>query len=520
MKHRILPVTLLLHVGMGLGIADAEPLNEFLVQQAAARVDAALVRDFQLRQAHERKQGYPPQPAPVLEIADDAVFLRRACIDIAGRLPRVDEARAFLGDPAPDKRARLTEALVKEPGAVETRFRMLAEAFRVKDDGALAAWLKQAAADDLPFDQIVTHLVGSGLLNQRDENNPLRTATEVAYAVLGEDLHCALCHDHPFNDHTVMQAYQFAACFLDGAAGETRLPKDYRYRDGKPGELVRPTLLQFTREKPPAIKHGIEPRTQVAQWLVKESSRRFATVAALRVWNSLFGMPGYLNHTTGGIDPAPSWHQTNAGPELDRPDRGCFTTPVQDRTPWIGDDFAQGPLLDVYAALGEEFRLCGYRLGEFRRVLVRTNAYNRAGLKDHGAIGMRLTPAPQIRRLPPEVVWETLSTEKSSQLQQVPPLEHPLRMLGRGTREWMDESAAPVSHELVRFMLNSPDVENAVATEPESIDIDDLFLAILGRYPSGIEKAIAQNHRLASPKTASQDIAWALLNTREFMFRP
>lgn len=491
-------------------------------QQAAMRVDAALARDFQQSLEQQRKRGNTPAPVPVLAGADDAVFLRRACIDIAGRLPRVDEARAFLADQSPDKRARLTDTLVKEPGAVETRFRMLAEAFRVKDDDALAAWLRQAAADDLPFDQIVTHLVSSGLLSQRDENNPLRTATEVAYAVLGEDLHCALCHDHPYNDHTEMDAYQFAACFTaSDEFDNVRLPLDYKYRDGKPGEVVKPKLVRLTREAPPTVKHNKDQRMQIAQWITTEGSHRFATIAALRVWSSLFGVPGLdVDRTVGGVDPAPAWHDVRADTRVIF-SRDCFTTPAQDRISWIGDDFAPGSPPDAYDALREEFRRCGHRLGEFQRILARTSAYNRAGF-DHRRewmFGTRLVPAPKIRRLPSEVIWDTLSAEKSHQLPQVPPTEHPLRMLGRGTREWMDESATPLSHELVRFMLNSPDVENAAA-EPANTSIDDLFLAILGRHPSGIEKAIAQNHHYASPKTASQDISWALLNTKEFMFRP
>lgn len=505
------------------GLALTLPVLADNAQQAAARVDAALARDFQLAQQQQRKRGNTPAPAPTLEVADDATFLRRACIDIAGRLPRVDEVRVFLADSSPGKRVRLTDALVTEPGAAEVRFRMLAEAFRVNQDDALAAWLKQAVADDLPFDQIVKHLVGDGLLSQRDASDPLRTATEVAYAVLGEDLHCALCHDHPFNDHTEMQSYQFAACFLAGDVfNELRLPKDYLYRDGKPGEAVRAALLPVTREKPPQIKRGLHPRAQVAQWLVTERSRRFATIAALRVWSSLFGMPGlYADHTTGGVDAAPSWHEVHAKPIALNLSSNCFTTPARHRTTWIDDDFSKGPLLDAYAALGDEFRLCGHRLGEFQRILARTSAYNRLAIdfRRQWMFGTRLVPAPQIRRLPSEVIWDTLSEEKSIQVSQVPPAEHPLRMLGRGTREWMDESATPVSHELVRFMLNSPEVESAVSSEPANISIDELFLAILGRHPSGIEKALAQRHHNIAPETASKDIAWALLNTSEFMFR-
>jgi hypothetical protein len=490
-------------------------------QQAAARIDAALMRDYLVAQQQQQKRQSPLLPA-LPPLADDATFLRRACIDLAGRLPRMDEARSFLADPSPTKRMQLTDALVKEPGAAEVRFRMLAEAFRVKDDATVIAWLRQAAADDRPYDQIVTYLVGEGHLSRRDEGNAFRTGVEVAFAVLGEDLHCAQCHDHPFNDHTQMEAHQFGACFtMNDEFDNLRLPTRYWYRDGKPGDLVKPKLMRLTREVPPGVKRGKDQRLLVAQWITGESSHRFANVAAMRVWTSLFGMPElYADHTIGGVDPAPSWNEVHEKSAMDATFRNCVGDIHPNRITWIGQDFSRGTTQNAMNALADEFRRCGHRLGEFQRILARTNAYWRSGIDFSTAWnGGYLVPAPQIRRLPSEVVWDVLSDVKSDQLPQVPPLEHPLRMLGRGTREWSDESTTPISHELVRFMLNSPEVESAVTTEPAGISTEDLFIAIIGRLPNGMEKAIAQQHRNESPQTAAQDIAWALLNTTEFMFR-
>jgi hypothetical protein len=68
--------------------------------------DYALVKE----QREKWKNNSPVLPS-LPGLADDSTFLRRACIDLAGRLPRPDEARAFLADASPDKRAKLTDAL-------------------------------------------------------------------------------------------------------------------------------------------------------------------------------------------------------------------------------------------------------------------------------------------------------------------------------------------------------------------------------------------------------------------------
>lgn len=482
-------------------------------QVAASHLDLALMHDYELiKEQRQRWKNTPLLPA-LPDMADDSVFLRRACIDLAGRLPKPDEARAFLADKSPAKRIKLIDALVREPGAADVRFRMLAEAFRVKDGDETIGWLRTAAAEDRPYAEIVTYMIGGGHMRQRDQDDAIRTSVETAYTVLGEDLYCAMCHDHPFNDHTERECYTFAACFA--GKNEVRLPSDYLYKDGKPGDIVPASTLRLPGSWWKSIRDDEDKLTQVARWMVEdEQSRRFALVASLRVWSSLFGMPGQMvDKTIGGVDDAPPWHGIHRKPRLNL-SSDCFSASPRGQSTWVGlevnspSDFTHG-----IKVLIEGFLRCGGRLGEFQRILARTDAYQRSGI-DYNTDwnGCYLAPAPQIRRLPSEVIWKAVSGEFDLQIPQVPKPGHPLRMLGRGTREWTDESLTPISHELVRFMMNDKLVAQATA---KAKGADDMFLELLGRKPTQDESAA-----ISRGAASDEDIAWALLNTAEFMFRP
>jgi hypothetical protein len=348
-------------------------------------------------------------------------------------------------------------------------------------------------------------------MSRRDGGDAIRTSVETAYSVLGEDLRCAMCHDHPFSDHTEKGCYEFAACFA--GKSEIHFPRDYKYPDNKPGDVVQPALLQLATAWRPGIREDEDKLVQVARWLTQdESSKRFALVAALRIWSGLFGMPNQIiDRTVGGVDDEPSWQEIH---------HNCFSMSSRGAT-WIGMDInAPGDLSQATNLLIEEFIRCEGRLGEFQRILARTSAYSRSSI-DYNRSGIAynwtwsdcyLAPAPQIRRLPSEVIWKTLTGETDVQLPQVPRPGHPLRMLGRGTREWTDESRTPLSHELVRFMMNG---ELVAQTAAKAGNPEGMFLELLGREPTETERA-AILHTAAS----DQDVAWALLNTQEFMFRP
>lgn len=525
-KHFLLLSGLILHVVSCKESSETAPAGVprmSPIQQGAARLDAALIHDYELIKEQRQKWKNSPSLPPLPEWANDSTFLRRACIDLAGRLPRPDEARTFLEDSSPEKRAKLTEALVREPGAAEVRFRILAEAFRVKDDDPAIGWLRQAAAEDRPYAEIITHMIGGGQMLKRDQGNALRTSVETAFALLGEDFYCALCHYHPFNDHTQRECYSFAACFAENET--VHLPSDYLYRDGQPGDVVEPALPRLHRGYTPNISRNSTPdafRTnltvlqQVARWLTEdEESRRFALVASLRIWNSLFGMPGQMvDHTLGGVEDAPPWHGIHRKPILHQASNDCFSSSPRGSPTWVGLEInSPADFTQSIKVLIEEFLRCGGRLGEFQQLLACTAAYQRNGI-DYNLSwnGTYLTPAPQIRRLPSEVIWKTVSGEFDLQLPQVPPPGHSLRMLGRGTREWTDESLTPISHELVRWMMNDQLVALRTA---KAENAEDSFLELLGRKPTS-EEQIAISHHAA----AEQDVTWALLNTAEFMFRP
>lgn len=191
----------------------AKPLSEKEAREAASRIDSLLSADLKAANITPNSR------------IDNSTFLRRAYLGIIGRIPTEAEARAFLKDPSPDKRAQLVESLSASPGFDSHLFNWAADLLRVQTNQeqfglGWHVWLRKSLSEDKPWDDIVREMlsatghaakdpaVGYYL---RDRNMQLDNFSNSMQVFLGRQIGCAQCHDHPFDDWSQFEYYQMAA---------------------------------------------------------------------------------------------------------------------------------------------------------------------------------------------------------------------------------------------------------------------------------------------------------------------
>ncbi|HEX6984556.1 MAG TPA: DUF1549 domain-containing protein, partial [Planctomycetaceae bacterium] len=161
-------------------------------------------------------------------VCDDATFARRAYLDLLGLLPTADEARAFVADTSPDKRARLVDELLARPEFAVFWGLKWADLVRAEektlDEKGLKVyveWIRQSVATNKPLDQFARELVSArGSTYEvppanfyRAMRDPITRAESVAQLFLGVRLQCAKCHNHPFDRWTQADYHGWANNF-------------------------------------------------------------------------------------------------------------------------------------------------------------------------------------------------------------------------------------------------------------------------------------------------------------------
>jgi hypothetical protein len=270
--------------------------------------------------------------------ADDATFLRRSYLDLTGTLPAPEAVRAFLHDPDPKKRAALIDRLLDSPEFVDAWTQKWSDIFRVSREwiGEKSMWtfhhyLRDRIRRNVPWDEVVRELVAgcgdSGHVGppnfyrlQKVFNEaelwPLVAAETTAQTFLGIRLQCARCHNHPLDRWTQADYYGLANCF---ARVEARPGPDGSVVifDRRAGGINHPRL---GRPLPPKVPGGatlpagsrLDPREYLARWITAADNPYFARATANRVWRHFLGV--------GLIEPVDDFRASNVpsnGPLLD-----------------------------------------------------------------------------------------------------------------------------------------------------------------------------------------------------------
>ncbi len=570
--------------------------------------------------------------------ATDEQFLRRIFLDTVGRIPTADEAAAFLKDPAPDKRAKLIDALLDSPGYTMHMYNWLADILRVKDDigkGAFAFlfqdWLKDQLAADRPWDKMVSDMLtadgrlcetGAAGFLLRDAQMPLDGVANMLTTFLGANVACAQCHDHPLASWTQRNFYEMAAFFgasdgydqdgfkrarrlSSGKGGATGLdkrqvqqiagsnvfrivdtgkqslhiPKDYKYDDIKPGTLLEPKLITWSAadKNNPAYKINTgDPRTlrdEFARWMTSPENPRFATNIANRLWKKCFGLAvqepvSDLDDPKDSGNPQLLAHLTQimkaARFDMRQFQRVIFNSQTYQRAAIPMPDLEKGPYLfpgpiirrmtaeqvwDSILALsagtapdnillrrGDEMHLLALpgnamTAEAFKVVIDRVRAsgiqmggYGGKKKGSGGVAGKNLLARyeggkPQQR--------EGMLLARASELPQPAPESHFLRVFGQSDRLVAESNENDGSVPQALMLMNSnvagfvsdPNafaVARADSAKTADEKIESLYLGFLSRKPTAEERGIAR--KAIESGLATTDLAWTLLNTREFLF--
>ena len=253
------------------------------------------------------------------ELSGDSVFLRRVFLDTCGIVPTVEESRAFLADAAPDKRAKLIEALLARPEFASYWAQKWADLLRNEEKTldrkgvqVFHRWIKSWIAEDKPLNEFAREILsarGSTYATApanfyRAIRDPYQRAESVAQVFLGLRVNCAKCHNHPFDRWTQDDYHRFAALFA-------RI--DYRILDNKKtddldkhefigeqivlasmrGELSHPrggnAEPKFLGAATPDLGGRADRLGALADWVAAPGNPFFARAQANRIWAHLLG---------------------------------------------------------------------------------------------------------------------------------------------------------------------------------------------------------------------------------------
>jgi len=472
-----------------------------------------------------RKQGI--QPA---NLCSDEVFIRRVYLDVNGSLPEPQEVRSFLQNRSPRKRAALINALLKRDEFADYWSLKWCDLLRVKAEfpinlwpnavQAYHRWIHDCLRENMPYDQFARELLTSSGSNFRvpqvnfyraiQGQEPSAIAGAVALTFMGVRL-----EKWPEDRRSAMEAFFSRVAYKKTAEWKEEIV----CLDPAPTE---PLKAVFPNDITVQIQPAEDPRVVFADWLIAPENPWFARNIVNRIWAWLLGR-GIIHE-----------------PDDIRPDN----PPVH-------------PQLLAY--LEKELVKANYDLRRIYRLILNSYTYQQSSIprSDHPDAEVLFAYYP-VRRLDAEVLVDALcwiSGTRESYSSAIPepftfiPEEHRsikladgsitsqfLEMFGRPARDTGLESERnnqPTDSQRLH-LLNSTHVQNKIerskrlngllraAKGNRRTLIGLIYLNILSRYPMPAELAAAEKYfqtKGINLRQATNDLAWVLINTKEFLYR-
>jgi len=476
--------------------------------------------------------------------ASDASFIRRAYLDATGTLPSAEEVEVFLADKAPTKRAKLIDSLLERDEYVDYwsykwSDLLLVSSRRLRPDSmwSFYNWIHDSVKTNKPWDTFARDIFTSsgstranGALNYFFlHKDPIVLTENVTQAFLGQRLTCARCHNHPMEKWTQKQYYQLVNLFSRvGIKSNSMDPNDVVIFSKTSGDVNHPRLL---RPLPPTPLDGTpmaldstdDRRRHFADWLTSPKNPYFARNLVNRVWANFMGR--------GLVDPVDDVREANASSNEE-----LFSAVVQD---FIDHKFDVKHLIRTIMNSG------AYQLSSEANA---TNQYD-------GVFYSKYV----VKRLPGEVILDAMSQvtgvpstfpdyPAGTRALQLPDVQvkseflaafgRPNRVICDASERSSDPSIAQALHvingDTLNKKLSAPDGSVALFVKlglSDSKILDHLFLSAYSRYPTDSERQSALDllakgrvvkgnaeAQKEARRQALEDLLWALLTSKEFLF--
>jgi hypothetical protein len=490
--------------------------------------------------------------------ASDTVFLRRAFMDTLGILPTAKEARQFLSDPHSSKRSRLIDELLERPEFADAWALKWSDLLRVEEKTldrkgvqSFHAWIRSGIAHDKPLDQFARELIAARGSTYRDPpanyyramRDPFMRAESTAQVFLGVRLQCSKCHNHPFDRWTQDDYYNWANLFarveykvLENRRRDTNDSHEFdgeqivvmaREGDVKNPRIDKPAAAKFLGHGQAGLSADSDRLLALADWLASSSNRRFVETLANRIWYHLLGQ--------GIVDPIDDFRATNppVNPQLldalsaelisnhfslRHLVRTIMNSQVYQLSSIANDTNRDDELhfaraksqmltaeqrADAMAQVaGVSLKFAGYPAGMRAGEIPGVNAVRDRDRERESRPTLADVFLQEFGK-PPRL--QACECERSNE----PTLSQTMRSV-----------SGPFIGELLRRRDNRLDQWIASGRQAAEL-IDELYWIALSRAASSEESAVAVAHvdSQSDRRLGLEDVMWALMNSREFLFR-